>query len=107
VLGTNDDGTVDVYSGGRKMRVAAMPEVLHTLKRGDEVALNESFSVILSRGHDLTGEVVTVKDNMGSGRALVVGRADEERVCELSSTPRSGRHRASRRHRAHGQPLGC
>ncbi len=84
VLGTNDDGTVDVFSGGRKMRVAAMPDVADSLTRGDEVALNESFSVILSRGHDLTGEVVTVKDNMGSGRALVVGRADEERVCEFT-----------------------
>ena len=94
VLATNDDDTVDVYSGGRKMRVAAMPEVLHTLKRGDEVALNESFSVILSRGHDLTGEVVTVKDNMGSGRVLVVGRADEERVCEFIGPDLAGTVRA-------------
>jgi proteasome-associated ATPase len=95
VLATNDDDTVDVFSGGRKMRVAALPEVLASLRRGDEVALNESFSVILARSHDLTGEVVTVKDNMGGGRALVVGRADEERVCEfvgaeLASTVRAG-----------------
>ena len=26
-LGTNDDGTVDVFSGGRKMRVAVHPEI--------------------------------------------------------------------------------
>src|SRR5690242_21321930 len=26
-LGTNDDGTVDVFSGGRKMRVALHPEL--------------------------------------------------------------------------------
>ena len=84
VLGTNDDGTVDVHSGGRKMRVAVMPEVAGQLTQGDEVALNESFSVILSRAADRTGEVVTVKDAMGEGRALIVGRADEERVCELS-----------------------
>ncbi|MCB0958980.1 MAG: proteasome ATPase, partial [Acidimicrobiales bacterium] len=84
VLGINeDDETVDVFSGGRKMRVAAMPEVLGTLRRGDEVALNESFSVILSRQSERTGEVVTVKDVMGAGRVLIVGRADEERVCEL------------------------
>ncbi|MEZ5178465.1 MAG: proteasome ATPase [Acidimicrobiales bacterium] len=84
VLGTNDDGTVDVHSGGRKMRVAVMPDVAGQLTQGDEVALNESFSVILSRAADRTGEVVTVKDAMGDGRALIVGRADEERVCELS-----------------------
>ncbi|MCB0971738.1 MAG: proteasome ATPase, partial [Acidimicrobiales bacterium] len=84
VLGINgDDDTVDVFSGGRKMRVAAMPDVASSLKRGDEVALNESFSVILARSADRTGEVVTVKDVMGGDRVLIVGRADEERVCEL------------------------
>jgi len=84
VLGVNeDDDTVDVFSGGRKMRVAAMPDELGKLRRGDEVALNESFSVILSRASDRTGEVVTIKTLMSEGRVLVVGRADEERVCEV------------------------
>jgi proteasome-associated ATPase len=84
VLGVNDDDdTVDVFSGGRKMRVAAMPDVLAQLRRGDEVALNESFSVILARASDRTGEVVTIKTVMTEGRALIVGRADEERVCEV------------------------
>jgi proteasome-associated ATPase len=83
VLATNDDDTVDVFSGGRKMRVAASPEVLPELARGDEVALNESFSVILARRPDHTGEVVTVRDTLGDGRVLILGRADEERVCEL------------------------
>lgn len=84
VLGANDDGTVDVHSGGRKMRVAVIPELAGALAQGDEVALNESFSVILSRSSDRTGEVVTVKDAMDSSRALIVGRGDEERVCELA-----------------------
>jgi len=84
VLGVNeDDDTVDVFSGGRKMRVAALPDVLGKLRRGEEVALNESFSVILSRASDRTGEVVTIKTLMTEGRVLVVGRADEERVCEV------------------------
>ncbi|MEO6628601.1 MAG: proteasome ATPase [Aquihabitans sp.] len=83
VLGSNDDGTVDVYSGGRKMRVAALPEVVDSLKRGDEVALNESFSVVLARSNDLTGEVVTIKDLLDHSRAVIVGRADEQRVCEV------------------------
>ena len=38
---------------------ATWPEVLGSLHRGDEVALNESFSVILARQSDRTGEVVT------------------------------------------------
>ena len=83
VLGVNDDDTVDVFSGGRKMRVAAMPDVLAQLARGDEVALNESFSVILTRASERTGEVVTIKTVMSEERVLIVGRADEERVCEV------------------------
>jgi len=83
VLGVNDDETVDVFSGGRKMRVAALPELISHLSQGDEVALNESFSVILSRTHDLTGEVVAVKDVLDERRVVIMGRADEERVCEV------------------------
>ncbi len=83
VLASNDDGTVDVFSGGRKMRVAVLPEVAADLRRGCEVVLNESLNVVLARGAELTGEVVTVKEVMAGHRALVVGRADEERVCEM------------------------
>jgi proteasome-associated ATPase len=84
-LAINDDGTVDVFSGGRKMRVSLHPEIEPTeLRRGQEVVLNESLNVVLARGTDLTGEVVTLKEILEDGtRALVVGRADEERVCEL------------------------
>src|SRR5207245_5383460 len=86
-LSTNDDGTVDVFTAGRKMRVAVHPEVdLDELQRGQEVVLNESLNVVLARGHDIAGEVVTLKELLENGRrALVVGRADEERVCELAS----------------------
>jgi len=86
VVGRNDDGTVDVLSGGRKMRVALSPEVdLDSLERGQEVVLNESLNVVLARGNEVSGEVVTIKDVMEDrARALVVGRADEERVCELA-----------------------
>jgi proteasome-associated ATPase len=94
VLAVNDDDTVDVHSGGRKMRVAALPEVLGELRPGHEVALNESFSIILGRAADGTGEVVTIKDLTPDGRAVVVGRADEERVCEVLEPVRAGGIRA-------------
>jgi proteasome-associated ATPase len=86
-LASNDDGTVDVFTAGRKMRVALHPELdVDELQRGQEVVLNESLNVVLARGHDVAGEVVTLKELLDEGRrALVVGRADEERVCELSS----------------------
>jgi proteasome-associated ATPase len=85
VLGSNDDGTVDVFSGGRKMRVSVHPDLGTTLERGQEVVLNESLAVVLARGLDTTGEVVTVKEVLADGaRALIVGRADEERVADLA-----------------------
>jgi len=86
-LEVNDDGTVDVFTAGRKMRVALHPELdVEELQRGQEVVLNESLNVVLARGHDVAGEVVTLKELLENGRrALVVGRADEERVCELAS----------------------
>ncbi len=86
-LEVNDDGTVDVFTAGRKMRVAMHPELdVEELQRGQEVVLNESLNVVLARGHDIAGEVVALKELLDNGqRALVVGRADEERVCELAS----------------------
>ncbi|MBK5223843.1 MAG: proteasome ATPase [Acidimicrobiia bacterium] len=85
LLGRNDDGTVDVYSGGRKLRVELHPELRDTdIVRGQEVVLNESLNVVLARGPELTGEVVTLKEILADGhRALVVGRADEERVVDV------------------------
>src|SRR5690242_18396558 len=85
-LNLNDDGTVDIFTAGRKMRVAVHPELeTDELRRGQEVVLNESLNVVLSRGPEISGEVVTFKEILGDGdRALVVGRADEERVCELA-----------------------
>src|SRR5256714_14891322 len=85
-LGTNDDGTVDIFTAGRKMRVALHPEIeIGELKRGQEVVLIESLNVVLARSADLAGEVVTYKELLEDGtRALVIGRADEERVCELA-----------------------
>ena len=86
-LGLNDDGTADVHAGGRKMRVAVHPELADdasSLPQGAEVVLNESFSIILSRGAEGQGEVVTLKEILDDHRrALVVGRADEERVVTL------------------------
>ena len=86
LLSRNDDGTVDVFSGGRKMRVALHPELEDIeLERGQEVVLNESLNVVLARAAELSGEVITLKELLEDGRrAIVVGRADEERVVELA-----------------------
>ena len=76
-LHTNDDGTVDVFSGGRKMRVAVHPEIDSVeLRRGQEVVLNESLNVILARQGEDSGEVVTLKDVLDDGRRAI-GRPGE------------------------------
>jgi proteasome-associated ATPase len=95
-LGLNDDGTADVFSGGRKMRVSLHPEIeADELARGHEVVLNESLNVVLARSPELSGEVVTLKEVLDDKqRALVVGRADEERVVEIAETLRDIKLRA-------------
>ena len=91
----NDDGTVDIFAAGRKMRVALHPAIdPHQVARGDEVVLNESFTVIGVRDPDGQGEVVTVKDVLDERRVLIYGRADEERVVELSDALRDVRLRS-------------
>ena len=89
VLDLNDDGTVDVHAGGRKMRVSVQPELAGELIRGQEVVLNESLNVVLARRPDRSGEVAILKELLdGNTRALIIGRADEERVVELSDAVR-------------------
>jgi proteasome-associated ATPase len=86
VVGKNDDGTVDVLTSGRKMRVSLHPDIDHdALDRGAEVVLNESFNIVLARRPEGHGEIVSVREVLEDGlRAIVIGRADEERVCELA-----------------------
>ncbi len=84
MLGHNDDGTVDVFSSGRKIRVAVHPDLTTALELGQEVVLNESLNVVKARGNDVTGEVVTMREVLADGRrAVITARADEERVAEL------------------------
>jgi proteasome-associated ATPase len=85
----NDDGTVDIFASGRKMRVALHPAIdPGQIDRGNEVVLNESFTVIGVRDCDGQGEVVTVKEVLDERRVLIYGRADEERVVELADSLR-------------------
>ena len=46
-LGRNGDDTLDVFTGGRKLRVAASPSIdLDELKLGQELMLNEALNVV-------------------------------------------------------------
>ena len=89
IVEVGDEGTVDVLTGGRKMRVAVSPAVdAGDLAPGREVLLNEALNVVLVRGFERVGEVVQLKEILGDDRVLVVGHADEERVARVAEALR-------------------
>ncbi len=85
-LEARGDGTVDVFTGGRKMRVNVSPAVeVDELRPGQEVVLNEALNVVLAQAYETVGEVVMLKETLkGGDRALVIAHADEERVVRLA-----------------------
>jgi len=86
LLAVNEDGTADVYSSGRKIRVQTHPELdVKELIKGSEVVLNESLNIISARGPDTSGEIVSIKELLDNGkRAMIVGRGDDEKVVEVA-----------------------
>ncbi|POM22221.1 Proteasome-associated ATPase [Actinomadura rubteroloni] len=85
-LEARDDGTVDIFTGGRKLRVNVSPSVdVEDLKRGQEVMLNEALNVVEALAFEQQGEVVMLKELLDDGeRALVIAHADEERIIKLA-----------------------
>jgi proteasome-associated ATPase len=86
-----EDGSADVFTGGRKMRVSVSPGVeLGELKPGQEVVLNEALNVVIAQGYETIGEVVMLKELLeGGDRALVISHADEERIVRLADPLRN------------------
>ncbi|MDZ5620211.1 proteasome ATPase [Nocardioides sp. HM23] len=85
-LQRNEDDSVDVHTGGRKLRVSVSPNVdLDQLRRGQEVMLNEALNVVAAFDYETVGEVVMFKELLADGdRVLVIANADEERVVRLA-----------------------
>ena len=85
----NDDDSVDVVTGGRKLRVNVDPTIEpKRFRRGVEVVLNDALNVVEVLDQDTTGDVVAVKQLLGEDRAIVLGRGDEEVVGVLSASIR-------------------
>jgi proteasome-associated ATPase len=86
-LARNEDDSIDVFTGGRKLRVNVSPSVdLDSLVRGQEVMLNEALNVVAALDFEQVGEVVMFKELLADGqRALVIANADEERVVRLAA----------------------
>ncbi|KRC90159.1 proteasome ATPase [Terrabacter sp. Root85] len=92
VVDPPEDGSIDIITGGRKMRVAISPSVDQLeLGLGREVMLNEALNVVSVHGYERVGEVVTVKERLDDDRVVVVTHGDEERVCRIA-TPLLGEH---------------
>jgi proteasome-associated ATPase len=95
-LQANDDGTADIFTGGRKLRVNVSPAVeLEDLRRGQELMLNEALNVVEAMEFERVGDIVTLKEILEDGeRALVIGHTDEERVVRLAEPLLDGALRA-------------
>jgi len=94
-LGINPDGTVNVFTGGRKLRVNVHPQIDPKLiVPGQEVMLNEALNVVESCGFEQSGEVVVMKEMLDGERVSIISHADEERIALLGEPLRNAHLRA-------------
>ncbi len=85
-VGPGPKGTVEVFTGGRRMRLSIAPTVdPNSLKRGQQLRLNEALTVVEAADFEDTGEVCALRELLDKERALVVGHSDEERVVHLAA----------------------
>jgi proteasome-associated ATPase len=88
----NKDGTAEIVIDGKNMRVNVHPSVdTSHFEEGQLVVLNEAFNVVEGAGFTQRGEITSVVDLLGDGRAIVLGHTDEERVVTLSEPLRRER----------------
>ena len=84
-LSLNEDGTVNILSSGRKVKVNLHPSIgKDSIKPGQELVLNEGLNVIETAGYEIQGEVVIMKESLDEARAVVTVRADEEKVAIIA-----------------------
>ena len=84
-LSSNEDGSMDVFTAGRKMRVVPAPDLdQDKIHPGAQVILNESLNVVEVMQPDGAGEIVKVKDRLDEQRVMVVGRGDEQWVAHMA-----------------------
>jgi len=91
---SNKDGTAEIVVDGKPMRVNVHPNVdVSTFCGGQLVVLNEAFNIVEGSGFTSRGEIMSVVDMLGDGRAVVLGHTDDERVVTLSDPLRQERIR--------------
>ncbi len=91
-LSANEDGTVNVLSQGRKVKVNLHPTIAAAdIKPGQELILNEGLNVVEMAGYEIQGEVVVLKEVLEDNRAVVTQRADEDRVGVIADPLRTAK----------------
>ncbi len=84
-LAKADDETVMITVAGRKMRVGVGPDItIDEIRPGQELLLNEAMSVVQLGTWEDRGELATVLELLGDGRAVIQGHTDDERIVHLS-----------------------
>jgi proteasome-associated ATPase len=85
VFGMNDDDTVDVFQGGRRMRVGLRPDVdRDKMVPGVTVILNEALNVVGVSQYATEGDLVTVESILPGERAIVRGEDGQRFVISVA-----------------------
>jgi proteasome-associated ATPase len=80
-LSVNEDGTINILSQGRKVKVNLHPSIKGSdIKPGQELVLNEGLNVVETAGYEIQGEVVMLQEILENDRAVVTQRAGEDKV---------------------------
>ena len=94
-VGPAADGGLTVSVQGRKVHVEPTADARQdALEPGQELLLNDALQVVGVGRFEDRGELMTVSELLEDGRALVVGRSDEERLVHLSARIRDAGIRA-------------
>jgi len=89
---SNKDGTAEIIVDSKRMRVNVHPNLdTSHVQEGQLVVLNEAFNVVEASGFTSRGEIASIVDMLGDGRAVVLGHTDDERVVTLASPLREER----------------
>ena len=88
----NKDGTAEILVDHKRMRVNVHPSLdTSHIQEGQLVVLNEAFNVVEASGFTSRGEIASIVDMLGDGRAVVLGHTDDEQVVTLASPLREER----------------
>ena len=89
-LSAHADDTVDVLAQGRKVRVRLHPAIkAASLRPGQELVLNDALNVVAAAGYEIQGDVVVLKERLDDERAMVMLRADGEKIGIIADPLRS------------------